>query len=49
MLGLIEEALEAAERQTGEGGDALQNPDAPGQDCVEPCEGEENLPGSQDK
>lgn len=49
VLGLIEEALEAAERQTGEGGDTPQNPDAPGQDCVEPGEGEEDLPGGQDK
>ena len=64
VLGLIEEALEAAERQVGEAGpepeeppqeeaqqdeDAPQPPDAPAQGGVEPWEGEEGLPGSQDE
>ena len=64
VLGLIEEALEAAERQAGEASpepeeppqeeaqqdeDAPQPPDAPAQGGVEPWEGEEGLPGSQDE
>ena len=59
VLGLIEEALEAAERQVGEAspepeeaqpdGDAPQPPDTPSQGGVEPREGEEGLPVSQDK
>ena len=59
VLGLIEEALEAAERQAEEtspepeeaqpSGDALQPPDTPGQGGVEPWEGEEGLPDSQDE
>lgn len=64
VLGLIEEALEAAERQVGEAGpepeeppqeedqqdgDALQPPDTPSQGGVEPREGEEGLPVSQDE
>ena len=59
VLGLIEEALEAAERQVGEAspepeeaqpdGDAPQPPDTPSQGGVEPRESEEGLPDSQDE
>ena len=56
MLGLIEEALNEAERQAGtgpceatetEGGS--QEQDAPSQGGEEPCEGETGLPASQDE
>ena len=57
VLGLIEEALNEAERQAGTGpcaaqpdGDAPQPPETSSQGGEEPCEGEEGLPGdSQDK
>lgn len=64
VLVLIEEALEAAERQAREASpeleeppqeenqqdeDALQPPDTPSQGGVEPREGEESLPVSQDE
>ncbi len=56
VLGLIEEALNEAERQAGdspceapqEGGDP-QVPDTPSQGSAEPCEAETGLPSSQDK
>ena len=56
VLGLIEEALNEAERQAGvspceatetEGGS--QEQDAPSQGGEEPCEGETGLPASQDE
>ena len=59
VLGLIEEALDAAERLQEEAGvgpcetqlgeDAPQDPDAIDQGGVAPCEGEEGLPDSQDE
>ena len=54
VLGVIEEALDAAERQAGVGPcetqlgeDAPQDPDAIDQGGVAPCEGEEGLPDNQ--
>ncbi len=56
VLGLIEEALEAAEQQAGvspceaqEDGSVPQNPEAPSQGGEEPYEAGESLPDSEDK
>ena len=57
VLGLVEAALDEAERQAGVGPceagvaqDAAQPQELPNQGGEEPCEGEEALPGgSQDK
>ena len=56
VLGLIEEALEAAEQQAGvspceaqEDGSVPQDPEAPSQGGEEPYEAGESLPDSEDK
>ena len=56
MLGLIEEALNEAERQVDPGpceaaetGNDTQEQDTPGQGSEEPCEATEGLPASQDE
>ena len=56
VLGLIEEALNEAERQVDPGpceaaetGNDTQEQDTPGQGSEEPCEATEGLPASQDE
>ena len=56
MLGLIEEALNEAERQAGvspceatETVNDTQEQDAPSRGSEEPCEATESLPASQDE